>query len=54
MTVTETRRTAQEIGQPVLEAAGVTMRFGGLLAVNNVNMTVREGEIGRASCRERV
>jgi branched-chain amino acid transport system ATP-binding protein len=45
MTVTETRRTAQEIGQPVLEAAGVTMRFGGLLAVNNVNMTVREGEI---------
>jgi branched-chain amino acid transport system ATP-binding protein len=45
MTVTETRRTAPEIGQPVLEASGVTMRFGGLLAVNNVNMTVREGEI---------
>ncbi|TCO51691.1 branched-chain amino acid transport system ATP-binding protein [Kribbella antiqua] len=45
MTVTETRRTAPEIGQPVLEASGVTMRFGGLLAVNNVNLTVREGEI---------
>jgi branched-chain amino acid transport system ATP-binding protein len=45
MTVTETRRTAPEFGQPVLEASGVTMRFGGLLAVNNVNMTVREGEI---------
>ncbi|HEY0694886.1 MAG TPA: ABC transporter ATP-binding protein, partial [Kribbella sp.] len=25
--------------------SGVTMRFGGLLAVNNVNLTVREGEI---------
>jgi branched-chain amino acid transport system ATP-binding protein len=33
------------IGEPVLEASGVTMRFGGLLAVNDVNLTVREGEI---------
>jgi branched-chain amino acid transport system ATP-binding protein len=30
---------------PVLEASGVTMRFGGLLAVNDVNLTVHEGEI---------
>ena len=29
----------------MLEASGVTMRFGGLLAVNDVNLTVREGEI---------
>ena len=36
---------ARPIGDPVLEASGVTMRFGGLLAVNDVNLTVREGEI---------
>ncbi|TCC49898.1 ABC transporter ATP-binding protein [Kribbella capetownensis] len=46
MTVTDTQRQpARTGGQPVLEASGVTMRFGGLLAVNNVNLTVREGEI---------
>jgi branched-chain amino acid transport system ATP-binding protein len=46
MTVTETSSTTtRPIGQPVLEASGVTMRFGGLLAVNNVDLTVREGEI---------
>jgi branched-chain amino acid transport system ATP-binding protein len=32
-------------GAAVLEASGVTMRFGGLTAVNDVSMTVREGEI---------
>ncbi len=32
-------------GGVVLEATGVTMRFGGLVAVNNVNMQVHEGEI---------
>jgi branched-chain amino acid transport system ATP-binding protein len=46
MTVTESRPAAtRPIGEPVLEASGVTMRFGGLLAVNDVNLTVREGEI---------
>jgi branched-chain amino acid transport system ATP-binding protein len=46
MTVTDTVGTAGgATGAPVLEASGVTMRFGGLLAVNNVNLTVREGEI---------
>jgi branched-chain amino acid transport system ATP-binding protein len=30
---------------PLLQADGVTMRFGGLTAVNNVSMTVHEGEI---------
>ncbi|MFC7977260.1 ABC transporter ATP-binding protein [Streptomyces cinereoruber] len=29
----------------VLDASGVTMRFGGLTAVRDVNLTVREGEI---------
>ncbi|MET7282526.1 ABC transporter ATP-binding protein [Kribbella sp. NPDC005582] len=42
MTVTDTVHTG---GMPVLEATGVTMRFGGLLAVNDVNLTVRQGEI---------
>lgn len=32
-------------GAAILEARGVTMRFGGLTAVNDVNFTVREGEI---------
>ena len=32
-------------GAPVLEARGVTMVFGGLVAVNNVDLTVNEGEI---------
>ncbi len=32
-------------GGVVLEASGVTMRFGGLLAVNKVSMEVHEGEI---------
>jgi branched-chain amino acid transport system ATP-binding protein len=46
MTVTETNRApARPGGAAVLEATGVTMRFGGLLAVNDVNLTVREGEI---------
>ncbi|HZX06536.1 ABC transporter ATP-binding protein [Kribbella sp.] len=43
--------TVQDVDRPattgdtVLEATGVTMRFGGLLAVNNVNLSVRQGEI---------
>ena len=46
MTVTdEVNKPASAVGQPVLVASGVTMRFGGLLAVNDVNLTVREGEI---------
>jgi branched-chain amino acid transport system ATP-binding protein len=46
MTVTdEVSVPTPAVGQPVLEASGVTMRFGGLLAVNNVNLIVREGEI---------
>ena len=36
---------AKSFGAPVLEATGVVMRFGGLTAVNNVSLTVREGQI---------
>ncbi|HEV3231293.1 MAG TPA: branched-chain amino acid ABC transporter permease/ATP-binding protein [Candidatus Dormibacteraeota bacterium] len=36
------RREDREV---LLEAEGVSMRFGGLLAVNNVSMSVRNGEI---------
>jgi len=30
---------------PILETRGLTKRFGGLLAVNNVDLTVEKGEI---------
>lgn len=43
-TVEEVVRPAAT-GETVLEATGVTMRFGGLLAVNDVNLSVRQGEI---------
>ena len=47
MTVTETppARKPTSVGAPILEARGVTMRFGGLTAVKDVDMTVNEGEI---------
>jgi branched-chain amino acid transport system ATP-binding protein len=46
VTVTEPTAPATEAGHRiVLEAAGVTMRFGGLTAVDDVSMQVREGEI---------
>ena len=47
MTVTDVVReeTPESGGAPVLEATGVTMRFGGLVAVNNVSLQVVEGEI---------
>ncbi|WP_017238703.1 ABC transporter ATP-binding protein [Streptomyces sp. SS] len=43
-TTTETA-TGTTTAAPVLEASGVTMRFGGLTAVRDVDLTVREGEI---------
>jgi branched-chain amino acid transport system ATP-binding protein len=37
--------TADPIGTTVLDARGVTMRFGGLTAVSSVDLTVNSGEI---------
>ena len=46
MTVTDTPTTEREAGRvTVLQASNVTMRFGGLTAVDDVSMTVHEGEI---------
>jgi branched-chain amino acid transport system ATP-binding protein len=47
MTVTDTppTTTAPAAGATILQARGVTMRFGGLTAVKDVDMTVNEGEI---------
>ena len=44
-TVDSVKHVAPPPGATVLQAQGVTMRFGGLTAVNNVDLTVREGEI---------
>lgn len=41
----ETVEASRSPGVPLLQADGVIMRFGGLTAVNNVSMTVNEGEI---------
>ncbi|MFF2849351.1 ABC transporter ATP-binding protein [Streptomyces sp. NPDC058001] len=40
-----TTTTETTTGAPVLEASGVTMRFGGLTAVRSVDITVNSGEI---------
>ncbi|HEY8654771.1 MAG TPA: ABC transporter ATP-binding protein [Dermatophilaceae bacterium] len=46
MTVTtEVVEARPSAGAPLLQAEGVVMRFGGLVAVNNVTMSVNEGEI---------
>ncbi|NEE41906.1 ABC transporter ATP-binding protein, partial [Streptomyces sp. SID7982] len=37
--------TTPETATTVLDASGVTMRFGGLTAVRNVDLTVKAGEI---------
>ncbi|MFC8276209.1 ABC transporter ATP-binding protein [Streptomyces sp. NPDC057271] len=46
-TPTTTKDTAPAVPdrEPVLDARGVTMRFGGLTAVRDVNLTVNSGEI---------
>ncbi|WP_327314349.1 ABC transporter ATP-binding protein [Streptomyces sp. NBC_01235] len=44
MTTDTTTKTAP-VGETVLDARGVTMRFGGLTAVRDVNLTVNSGEI---------
>ena len=46
MTVTAKAAAAKApAGVPLLQAEGVIMRFGGLTAVNNVSMSVNQGEI---------
>ena len=46
MTVTEPQAPVHPVeSRLVLEASGVTMRFGGLTAVDDVSMRVHEGEI---------
>lgn len=47
MTVTDTIdiEVPETGGQPILQARGVTMRFGGLTAVKDVDMHVNPGEI---------
>ncbi|MFG2901171.1 ABC transporter ATP-binding protein [Streptomyces zaomyceticus] len=44
-TKTADATTAPTAGETVLDARGVTMRFGGLTAVRDVNLTVNSGEI---------
>jgi branched-chain amino acid transport system ATP-binding protein len=46
-TTTKTQPTPAETpgGTPLLQASGVVMRFGGLTAVRNVDLTVNSGEI---------
>ena len=44
-TITKTVHARATAGVPLLQAEGVIMRFGGLTAVNDVNLTVNEGEI---------
>jgi branched-chain amino acid transport system ATP-binding protein len=44
-TTTEITPVNSTNGQPVLSATGVTMRFGGLTAVQSVDLEVRPGEI---------
>ncbi|MEU0751158.1 hypothetical protein ABZ476_32875, partial [Streptomyces albogriseolus] len=44
-TTKDTAAGAPAPGTVVLDARGVTMRFGGLTAVRDVDLTVRSGEI---------
>ncbi|KQV19342.1 MULTISPECIES: ABC transporter ATP-binding protein [unclassified Kitasatospora] len=45
MTTTTAAAPATTVGAPLLDVRGVTMRFGGLTAVNDVSLTVNQGEI---------
>ncbi|MFI8004333.1 ABC transporter ATP-binding protein [Streptomyces sp. NPDC086010] len=45
MTTTTETTTTQTTTTPVLDASGVTMRFGGLTAVRDVDLKVNAGEI---------
>ncbi|PWI08070.1 ABC transporter ATP-binding protein [Streptomyces sp. NWU339] len=45
MTTTDTTTQNAPTGETILDARGVTMRFGGLTAVRDVDLTVNSGEI---------
>ncbi|MBL3667762.1 ABC transporter ATP-binding protein [Streptomyces sp. M2CJ-2] len=45
MTTTDTTTKNTPTGETILDARGVTMRFGGLTAVRDVDLTVNSGEI---------
>ena len=42
---TDVQDARPQTGEPLLQARGVVMRFGGLTAVDNVDLTVYEGQI---------
>lgn len=43
--VTNATASAASVGQQVLELKSLTMRFGGVVALNGVELSIREGEI---------
>ena len=43
--VAPTREIETEVGEPLVELEGVTVKFGGLTALDNVTFTIRRGEI---------
>lgn len=45
MTAVHSGRSTNMTAPPLLAARGVTRRFGGLIAVNDVSLDVRQGEI---------
>ena len=47
-------RAAEGSPDGAIVAESLSKKFGSRVAVDSVNFSVRRGEIGRASCRERV
>jgi len=43
--VSDLRGTGLKVTMPILETRGLTKRFGGLVAVNSVDLSVEQGEI---------
>jgi ABC-type branched-subunit amino acid transport system ATPase component len=43
--VAPTREIETEVGEPLVELEGVTVKFGGLTALDSVTFTIRRGEI---------
>lgn len=45
MTATETTETTESATDQILQTDGLTKRFGGLVAVNNIDLSVERGEV---------